>query len=136
LAEYARADAEIGALGAGIAALSVDSPERSEAVRRELGLRFPILSDARREVVRAWDLYNPEEMGGIAFPAVFVIGRDLRVRWRSVDRTARRVATAGVIAYLRDGTPPGERVRVCAGLREFVRAFANAIRRGPRTPEP
>jgi hypothetical protein len=66
---------------------------------------------------------------------VFVVGRELRVRWRSVDRTAQRVSAAGVIGYLRDGAPPVARVRVRAGLREFARAFANAIRRGLRTPE-
>lgn len=135
MAEYARAHDEIRALGADVAALSVDSPERSEAVRQEAGLPFPILSDTRREIVRAWELYNPKEMGGIAFPAVFVIGPDRHVRWRSVDRTAQRVSTAGVVAFLRGAAAPVDRVRVRAGLRDFARAFANAIRRGLRTPE-
>ena len=82
----------IRATGADVAALSVDSAERSAALRDQLTLPFPILGDVTRAVVQAWDLYNPREMGGIAVPAVFVIDPDLRVRWRSVDSTRKRVA--------------------------------------------
>jgi peroxiredoxin len=137
LAEYARDHDAIRAAGADLAALSVDSPERSEAVRTELGLRFPILSDASRRVVRDWDLYNPNEMGGIAVPAVFVIGSDRVVRYRSIDRTAARVSSDGVLRFLRGEAAADSvgRVRVRAGLRDFARALANAVRRGLRTPE-
>jgi peroxiredoxin len=137
LAEYGRKHAEIRAAGADVTALSVDSRERSAALRSELALPFPILSDASRLVVRAWDLYNPKEMGGIAVPAVFVIGPDRRVRWRSIDRTAARVSTDGVLGFLRGDADEAsrKRVRVRAGLGEFARAFWNAARRGLRTPE-
>jgi peroxiredoxin len=136
LAEYARHTDAIRGAGADIAALSVDAPARSEGVRAQLGLRFPLLCDPARRVVREWDLYNAKEMGGIAYPAVFVIGPDRRVRYRSIDRTASRVSTEGVLRFLRgEGTAdPPERRRVRAGLREFGRAFANALRRGLRTP--
>jgi peroxiredoxin len=135
LAEYARAHEEIRRLGAAIAALSVDSPERSAALRAQLGLPFPILADTARRVVREWDLYNPKEMGGIAVPAVFVIGRDRHVRYRSIDSTRERVSTAGVIGFLRGGEGASGRTAVRPGLREFARAFTNALRRGVRTPE-
>ena len=135
MAEYARTDVAIRAAGANVAALSVDSPDRSQAVRDQLGLPFPILSDSARRVVREWDLYNPKEQGGIAIPAVFVIGTDRRVRWRSIDRTAARVSADGVLGFLRGDPAPAERARVRAGPREFARAIANAIRRGLRTPE-
>ena len=137
MAEYARDHDAIRAAGADLVALSVDTPERSEALRAELGLRFPILSDASRSVVRAWDLYNPREMGGIAVPAVFVIGPDRVVRYRSIDSTRDRVSTEGVLRFLR-GEVPAEsipRERVHAGLRDFARAIANAVRRGLRTPQ-
>jgi peroxiredoxin len=137
LAEYQRNAGAIRNAGASIVALSVDSAERSEAVRRELGLSFPILCDTSRTVVRAWDLYNPREMGGIAIPAVFVIGPDLRVRYRSIDRTRERVSTDGVLAFLR-GDARSEtlaRTPIRAGLKEFARAFSNALRRGPKTRE-
>ena len=47
---------EIRALGADVAALSVDSAERSAALRAELRLPFPILGDTARRVVREWEL--------------------------------------------------------------------------------
>ena len=125
----------IRATGADVAALSVDAAERSEAVRAHLGLPFPILSDSARRVVRDWDLYNPKEQGGIAIPAVFVIGTDRRVRYRSVDRTAARVSTEGVLGFLRGDAAPAERTRVRAGPREFARAIGNMLRRGLKTPE-
>jgi peroxiredoxin Q/BCP len=134
LAEYARAHDEIRALGADVVALSVDAPERSEALRAQLALPFPILSDSAREVVRAWDLYNAKERGGIAIPAVFVIGSDRRVRWRSIDRTAQRVSTAGVLGFLRGEPAVAARRVVLPRLRDFARAVANTLRRGARTP--
>jgi peroxiredoxin len=136
LAEYNRDYAAIRAAGADVVALSVDAPSRSEALRAELDLAFPLLCDPSRAVVRAWDLYNPREMGGIAVPAVFVIGPDMRVRYRSIDATRDRVATDDVLRFLR-GEARAEsigRERVRAGLRDFARALANAIRRGLRTP--
>jgi peroxiredoxin len=136
LAEYQRDEAAIRATGTSIAAVSVDSPQRSEGLRSELGLSFPILCDTSRSVVQAWELYNPREMGGIAIPAVFVIGPDLRVRYRSIDRTRERVHTDGVLRFLRGDAQRQsiERAPIRAGIREFARAFANAIRRGLRTP--
>ena len=136
MAEYARHHDAIRAAGAEVAALSVDSPARSEALRAELALPFPILSDASRRVVRAWDLYNPREMGGIAVPAVFAIGPDQVVRYRSIDATRQRVSTDGVLRFLRGETEAESvgRERVRAGLGDFARAFANAARRGLRTP--
>jgi len=137
LAEYARSHEAIRATGAHVVALSVDAPERSEALRAELALPFPILSDASRTVVRAWDLYNPLEMGGIAVPAVFVIGADQVIRYRSIDTTRARVTSDGVLRFLRGDAMAASvrRERVRAGLRDFARALANAMRRGLRTPE-
>ncbi len=136
MAEYGRAYKAIRAAGADVVALSVDSRARSEAVRMQLGLPYPVLCDPARAVVRAWDLYNPHEMGGIAVPAVFVISPDLHVRYRSIDSTRERVAADGVLRFLR-GKAQGEalaREWVRAGLGEFARAIANAVRRGLRTP--
>jgi peroxiredoxin len=136
LAEYQRRLDDIRAAGADVAALSVDSPARSEALRAQLGLAFPILCDTARTVVRAWDLYNRKEMRGIAIPAVFVIGPDRRVRYRSIDRTAARVDTAGVLAFLRGAATAAapSRRAIVPGLREIARVIANVIRRGSATP--
>ena len=116
--------------------MCVDAPEKSAGVRAELGLPFPILCDSTRQVVRTWNLYNTKEMGGIAIPAVFVIGRDMQIGYRSIDTTATRVSTAGVLGFLRgevSGAALGrERVPVRPG--DFGRAFRNALRRGFKTP--
>lgn len=138
MAEYRDRYPEIRAAGADVAALSVDDARRSEALRSELGLPFPILCDPSRQVVRQWDLYNAKEQGGIAVPAVFVIGPDRSVRFRSIDGTRERIVTDAVLAFLR-GQGPGAglpRAKVRAGVGEFFRAIRNAIRRGLRTPEP
>jgi peroxiredoxin len=135
LADYSRNHPAIRSAGADVAALSVDSPERAEALRDQLALPFAILGDVSRAVVQAWDLYNPREMGGIAVPAVFVIGPDLRVRWRSVDSTRERVSADGVLRFLRGETAAGPlaRSKVRAGLGDFARAIGNAMRRGAKT---
>jgi peroxiredoxin len=136
LAEYSRDYEAIRAAGADVVALSVDDQARSEALRAQLALPYPILCDPARAVVPAWDLYNAREKGGIAFPAVFVIGPDRCVRYRSIDSTVKRASTDGVLRFLR-GEARGEQVgreRVHVGLGEFARGIANALRRGSRTP--
>ena len=132
MTEYGKHYAAIRAAGADVVALSVDEPARSQAVREQLGLAFPILSDPSRATVRAWDLYNPKEFGGIAIPSVFVIGTDMRVRYRSIDDTAKRVATDGVLRFLRGEPAPSEPASVKVRFGDFVRALGNAIRRGGR----
>ena len=57
---------EIRAADAGIVAVSVDTREKSEVLRLELDLPFPILCDTERRVVKDWDIYNAREKGGIA----------------------------------------------------------------------
>ena len=134
MAEYRDHDADFRSAGAELAAIAVDDPARSEPVRRELGLPFPILCDTRRDVVRAWGLFNAAERGGIAHPAVFVVDRERIVRWRSLDRTATRVDTGAVLAFLREGRPPPPPRLVIPRLGDFVRALRNMIARGGRTP--
>jgi len=120
-----------------LAAISVDAPARSAPMKADLALPFAVLSDSRRALIARWGLLNEKEMGGIAFPAVFLIDRDLIVRFRSVDKTARRADTAEVAAIVKsvtEGGPAKEAVR--RTLRPgfmFLRAAANALRRGVRT---
>jgi peroxiredoxin len=120
--------------GANLAAVSVDAPEKSEAVRRELRLPFPILSDADRRVVQEWDIYNPHEKGGIARPAVFILAPDRIVRFVSVDEIVSRVPAAEILRRLRApaDTTPAIRKRLIPGPIEFFRATGNAIRLGMR----
>jgi peroxiredoxin len=92
LSEYRDGHEELRAAGAKVAAISVDDPARADAMRRDLNLPFPVLCDATREVIRARDLVNAAE-GSIAYPAAFVIDRERRVRYRTLESTS---ASAGV----------------------------------------
>jgi len=113
-------------------AVSVDAPEKSESVRRELRLPFPILSDCQRRVVREWGIYNPDEKGGIAKPAVFILAPDRTVRFVSVDEVASRVPAAEILRRLSEqgSGPGGDRKTRIPGPALFFRALRNALRMG------
>jgi peroxiredoxin len=137
LAEYRQHYDELTGQGVELAAISVDAPARSAPMKADLKLPFAVLSDSRRELITRWGLLNEKEMGGIAFPAVFLIDRDLTVRFRSVDKTAKRADSGEVTAIVKavtQGASPkeAERRTLRPGLL-FLRAAANAIRRGVRT---
>jgi peroxiredoxin len=139
LAEYRDRYDEIRPSGANVAALSVDEPARSEAVRQELRLPFAILCDTARKVVTEWGLLNPREKGGIARPAVFVIDRDMRVLFASLDNDATRVPTDTVVGFLLSGKPAGplqaRRSLVIPRLTDWSRAIRNTLRFGMRSPK-
>jgi peroxiredoxin len=140
LAGYRDRQPELAALGLGLAALSVDPPERSAALAEQLGLRFTLLCDPRREVVEAWGILNREEKGGIAYPSTFILDTGLAVRFRSLDRTASRVDLDGLFAFLRGGldkAPPAEakRQRITPRLGDWGRITKNALRYGIRSPK-
>jgi hypothetical protein len=139
LAEQRDRFAELTALGVGLAAISVDGRERSAALAEQLSLPFPLLCDPAREVVRAYALLNEKEKGGIAYPATFVLDRDRTVRFRSLDRTARRVDLGGLFAFLHAGVgsaAPGAPARsgVIPSARDWLRIVRNALRYGIRSP--
>lgn len=137
MADYRVHEAEIRAAGAELAAVSVDSPEKSRAVREELHLDFPILCDTQREVVRAWGIYNEREKGGIAKPAVFIIDPGRMVRYVSVDGIASRIPASEIARLLaaRDGAPAPHRNRLLPGPGTWVRAVRNSVHYGVRQPE-
>src|SRR5436853_6966377 len=115
----------------GVAALSVDEPQRSRALAAQLQLPFPLLCDPARDVVRAYGLFNAEEKGGIAYPATFVLDRDRTVRFRSLDRTAKRVDLEGLFTFLRSGissAPPAVPARsgIIPSARDWLRIVRNA----------
>jgi peroxiredoxin len=120
LADYRDHYPEIQSAGASVAGVSVDAPEKSEALRVDLSLPFPILCDTERRVVRDWDVYNSAEKGGIAKPAVFIIDPSHAVRFASVDTVVMRVTAAEIISVLRNAAE-GQPVR----RRAYVPRFAN-----------
>lgn len=130
MADYREHYQKIRAAGASLAALSVDAPEKSEALRRELHLPFPILSDTERRVVQEWDLYNPREKGGIAKPAVFIIERDRRVLYGAVDTISTRVPPSEIIRVLETAERHDARPKLyIPRFAEWRRAIRNNFRR-------
>ena len=139
MADYSQHFEEFRAAGAELVAISVDDAARSEPVRQELGLKFPLLCDTSREVVKAYDLFNRAEKGGIAFPAAFVIDRDRVVKFRALEEVASRVNVEELLAFVSElgrgaetATAPRKR-GVWPGAM-FVRATMNALRHGLRSP--
>jgi peroxiredoxin len=130
LADYRDRYDEIRATGSDVAAVSVDPPEASEAVRRDLRLSFMILCDTERRVVREWNVYNPRERGGIAKPAVFIVDSDRTVRYASLDGISSRIAAQEIVRLLRAPaeTPSARRKHYIATPLDFLRGIRNAIR--------
>ncbi|MBV8452992.1 MAG: peroxiredoxin family protein [Deltaproteobacteria bacterium] len=136
MAGYARSYQLFKQAGIEVIAVSVDPPERSAAMRRDLEIEFPVLSDLRRETITRWGLLNTREKGGIAFPATFLIDRALLVRFSMVEDTSRRVPARAMLAFVKamelegDASAPIKR-RISPGY-WFIRAIAHAFRHGVR----
>lgn len=139
MAEYRDRYEEFQAAGFAVAALSVDDPVRSEALRRDLRLPFPILCDTEREAVSAWGLLNAREKGGVARPAVFILDEERRVLYSSRDSVHRRLRAGELVAFLRLGRviamvrPPRRRI-LLPGWSDLRRALRNALRFGFTSP--
>jgi len=134
LADYAAHDEEIRAAGAGVVVVSVDSPNKSAALRHNLRLPFMILSDTGKQVIKDWGIYNPREKGGIALPSVFILDRDRTVLYASVDSTFARIPTADIVRILQSPgeAPSAARKRYFPRLVGIIRAVRNSFRRGGR----
>ena len=139
MADYSARLEDFRAAGAQLVAISVDDAARTESVRQELGIKFPLLCDTSREVVKKYGLLNSGEKGGIAFPASFVIDRDRVVRFRALEDVASRVSVDHLLELVRElgrGAEPKTNPRhrgVFPGLM-FIRATMNAMRHGVRSP--
>ena len=80
-------------------AVSVDGPATSRQLAGELGLRFPLVSDEERKLIRAYGVLDAEN--DLAWPAIFVVGRDGRVAWRSLaESKSKRAGADAVLAAL------------------------------------
>ena len=139
MADYSEHLDDFRAAGAELIAISVDDAARAEPCRQELGIKFPLLCDTRREVVKAYGLLNTRENGGIAFPASFVIDRNRVVRFRALEEVASRVSVdqlLGLVRALGHGVeaPATPRKHAVWPGAMFIRATMNALRRGVRVP--
>jgi peroxiredoxin len=138
LAEFKDLFDDFRGLGVRIAAVSVDSPEQSDRVRRQYELSFPILCDTQKLLVRAWGLLNAEERNGIAVPAIVLLGRDRRFRSIMIEGVATRARATDLLKFLRaypaqanpaDDTPfRAQRQRaIFPSLVDFGRAIWNSF---------
>ena len=67
-----------------MAAVSVDTPEESERLRKGEGYSFLFLCDDEDQLIRRWDLVHPkmgEDGKDIARPAEFILDSAGKVRW-------------------------------------------------------
>ena len=131
MADYREHYLEIRAAGASVVAVSVDAPDKSEALRVDLSLPFSILCDTERRVVRDWGIYNSGEKGGIAKPAVFIIDPSHVARYAAVDAVVRRVPATEIVSLLQnaaEGQPARRRVHFPL-FSDWKRAFRNIIQR-------
>ena len=71
--------------GASVVALSVDRPSESTAMIERMGLAFPIASDAKQTVLKAYGVQNPTTQE-LALHAVYIIDRDSTIFYRKVAR--------------------------------------------------
>jgi peroxiredoxin len=83
LPELERARPRIEALGAALLGVSVDSWQSNEIFARQLGVQYPLLSDFKREVSRAYGVLDEERFYSVR--SVFVIDRDGRVAYRDIS---------------------------------------------------
>jgi peroxiredoxin len=132
LADYRDHYNEIRKAGSRLVAVAVDSPNKSEALRQQLSLQFPILCDTERRLVREWGIYNPREKGGIAKPAVFLIDPDRVTRFAAVDSVSTRVSAPEMIRLLKISgkeTYSAQPKRYIPRFSDWLRALHNVLRR-------
>jgi peroxiredoxin len=75
---------EIEGAGAAVFAISIDKPDDARALRRELGLTFPMLSDPDMRVIRAFDMKG--EAMKMADMGYVIVDRQGRIRTKRIDR--------------------------------------------------
>ena len=91
--------AEFRARDTQIVAISVDSNEESRALCQSQGYTFPILSDSKAEVIRAYGVlhvHGGEDGQDIARPAEFLVDQAGTIRWANL--------TENLLARLRPDT--------------------------------
>lgn len=135
MADYAKLYDDFRSAGVEVAAISVDPPERSSAMGRDLDIQFPILSDSNRATIIEWGLLNANEKGGIAIPATFLIDRDRKVRLAKVEEMMMRIEPREMLDFVLPTSTTNLSVPRARGVNPaamFIRAMANGFRFGVR----
>jgi len=72
--------------------LSANTGLRDAALAGKLGLDFPLIADPDRTLIRGFGVEDQENE--IAWPAIYVIGRDGKVAWRWLATSYKERPTA------------------------------------------
>lgn len=101
--------ARIQAGGAQLLAVSPEPPATSAALVAELGLGFPVVSDADGQVINRYGTRNGYMGGGsvLPHPSVFVLDGEGIVRFRSIDRNFKKRTTVRTILVALDEIAAG-----------------------------
>ena len=128
LAAYARKYNEFERRGTQPAAISVDPPAHNARMVGKLQIPFPLLSDPKGEVARAYGLWNERE--NVATPAVVIVNRSGEVAYLYVGSDfADRPMDGEVFAALKslgETGVPGTRIERRTGGPELRTTAAEA----------
>ena len=103
--------AEFEALDVRLMAVSYDSAEVLAAFAEHHGIRYPLLSDEGSRVIREYGILNTlvqpdEDVYGIPFPGVYLVGEDGRVQDKLFHRLYQERDTASHLLRLLGGDVP------------------------------
>jgi len=119
-------------------ALSVDPVKQSRNLAEKMKLSFELLCDEDKHVIDLFDLRNPFEHDGIAYPATFIINAEGKICYRSLDGTASRVNLTEELKFLErlhddaeykmDAVP--NKTWIIPSLKDMWRMSSNLILKG------
>ena len=98
LPELERARAGLEGLGATLIGISVDSWQSNEVFSRQLGIHFPLLSDFKRQVSRAYGVLDEDRF--YSGRAVFVVDRDGQLVYSDISGNMSDMAQIPSVASL------------------------------------
>jgi peroxiredoxin len=103
---------EFDARGIRVVGISVDPPEINRRQSQKLGYTFPLLSDAKAEAIRRYDVLHPRagpKGADIARPAEFLIDSSRIVRWVNLtENIAVRARPQQVLSAFSRIEPAGQ----------------------------
>jgi len=89
-----------------VVALSVDPPAKNAALRKRLGVTYPILADPELTLVRKLGIENPKYP--IALATTYVVATDGRIAYRFQEGVVKRPPVADLLSAVGklDGKAP------------------------------
>lgn len=85
--------------GAELFAISSENIETTKKTVENIELSFPVLADADKTVINAYNVLDQTNTS-IARPAAFIVSTDGKIAWKSIDTQNTRVPTATILTEL------------------------------------